>query len=246
MNFKRILLLTKGYSFVGRNMVAGKIVDLFLNMLAFLDYRLMIILSMWHPNMDSRRKLLQKRGVKIADTVFVDLGVWIEVTTPQAVVIEDYAIIGQGSAIIAHDSGLNCFADVPIRVKTTRIGYNAAIAPRSVIMPGVNIGDNSAVLMGSVVNKDIPEGAVFAGNPAKQVGEIADLLKLWQRDMKRNPDIYYDHPQPFRPPENPLAEFVTWRDEKIPVRDYTDIKTNSPFDYIIEAKKLKKKEKKSQ
>lgn len=243
MNLKRTLLLIRGYSFVGRNMAFGKMMDLFLNLLAFLDYRLMIILSMWHPNMDSRRKLLQKRGVNIADTAFVDLGVWIEVTTPQAVVIEDYAIIGQGSAIIAHDSGLNCFADVPIRVKTTRIGYNAAIAPRSVIMPGVNIGDNSAVLMGSVVNKDVPEGAVVAGNPAKQVGEISDLLKLWQRDMKRNPDVYYDHPQPFRPPDDPFSEIITWRNEGISIRDYTDIKTNSPFDYIIEAKKMKREKK---
>lgn len=241
MNLKRVFLLTRGYFFVGRNMVVAKIVDLFLNMLAFLDYRLLIIFCMWHPNMDSRRKLLQKRGVNIADTAFVDLGVFIEVTTPQAVVIEDYAIVGQGTAIYAHDAGLNSFTDVPIRVKPTRIGYNAAIGPRSVIMPGVNVGNNSAVLMGSVVDRDVPEGTLMGGNPAKHIGDISTFLTLWQRDMKKNPDVYYDHPQPFRPPEDPFAEFITWRDEKTAVRDYTEIKTNSPFDYIIEAKKMKKK-----
>ncbi|MBN2167834.1 MAG: acyltransferase [Actinobacteria bacterium] len=199
------------------------------------------MLSMWHPNMDKRRKLIRKRGVNIADTAFVDLGAWIEVTTPQAVTIEDYAIIGQGSAIIAHDTGLNTFTDMPLKVQPTRIGYNAAIAPRSIIMPGVNVGDNSAVTAGSVVTKDVPEGIVVGGNPAKPIAKISDIIKLWQNDMKKNPDLYYDHPQPFRAPENPFEEFINWRNNGTKIRDYTDIKTGSPFDCLIEAGKLKKK-----
>lgn len=241
MNLKRTSLLARGYFFVGRNLIAARMIDFILDSLAFLDFRMVILLSMWHPNMNKRRKLLKKRGVNIADTAFVDMGAFIEVTTPQAVTIEDYAVVGQGCVIIAHDTSLNTFSDMPLKVKPTRIGYNAAIAPRAIIMPGVDVGDNSGVTMGSVVTKDVPEGVIVAGNPAKVIANVSDVIEKWQDDMKTNPNIYYDHPQPWRAPDNPFDEFITWRKENVDICKYTDIKTNSPFDYIIEAKNMKKK-----
>ena len=41
-----------------------------------------------------------------------------------------------------------------------------------VINPGVKIGSNVVVGSGSVVVKDIPDGVIAAGNPAKVIREI--------------------------------------------------------------------------
>jgi len=50
--------------------------------------------------------------------------------------------------------------------KPVRIGNNVWIGGRSIINPGVTIGDHVVVGSGSVVTKDIPDYAVVAGNPA--------------------------------------------------------------------------------
>ena len=49
----------------------------------------------------------------------------------------------------------------------TRVGKGASIGSGATILGGVTIGANSLVGAGSVVTKDIPEGVVVAGNPAK-------------------------------------------------------------------------------
>ena len=41
-----------------------------------------------------------------------------------------------------------------------------------VVSPGVKIGSNVVVGSGSVVVKDIPDGVIAAGNPAKVIREI--------------------------------------------------------------------------
>lgn len=50
--------------------------------------------------------------------------------------------------------------------KPVYIGDDVWIGARVIILPGVNIGSHSIVGAGSVVTKDVPEGAVVAGNPA--------------------------------------------------------------------------------
>lgn len=52
------------------------------------------------------------------------------------------------------------------------IGNNVWIGGHSVIIGGVEIGDNSIIASGSVVTKDVPENTIFAGNPAKKLKDI--------------------------------------------------------------------------
>ncbi|MDJ0617901.1 MAG: acyltransferase [Calothrix sp. MO_192.B10] len=55
------------------------------------------------------------------------------------------------------------------------IEQGAKIGANSTILPGVRIGRNALIGAGSVVTKDIPEGAVVAGNPAQVIKHISDL-----------------------------------------------------------------------
>ena len=240
MGWKRTSLFIKGYSFLARNMVAGIVVNKILDLLAWLDYRLLILLSMWHPDMRSRIKLLRRRGVKISKKAFVDMGVFIEITTPQSVVIEDYAAIGYGTIIYSHDAGANTMADLPLRIKAVRIGYNTAIGSGCIILPGVQIGDHCAVLAGSVVTSNVPDQTVVAGHPAKPFLDTDKIVAAWQADMKNNPDIYYDNPAANRPPTTPYDDLITWRKEGMTIRPWTDIRTGTPFDHILDYKAMRR------
>jgi acetyltransferase-like isoleucine patch superfamily enzyme len=43
-------------------------------------------------------------------------------------------------------------------------------------MPGVTIGPNAIVAAGAVVTKDVAEGDVVGGVPAKKIGSVADYV----------------------------------------------------------------------
>ena len=45
-----------------------------------------------------------------------------------------------------------------------------------IITPNTVIGSNSIVAAGSVVTKDVPEGVIVGGNPAKIIGKVEDLI----------------------------------------------------------------------
>lgn len=56
--------------------------------------------------------------------------------------------------------------------KPIKIGDNAWIGGRAVILPGVTLGDNVVVASGAVVTKDVPDNVVVAGNPAKIIKHL--------------------------------------------------------------------------
>ena len=51
-----------------------------------------------------------------------------------------------------------------------KVGRGVWLGYRSMIAPGVSIGDGAIVGMGSVVTKDVPAGRVVVGNPARDAG----------------------------------------------------------------------------
>ncbi len=55
------------------------------------------------------------------------------------------------------------------------IGDYAWICSRSIVMPGVNIGEGAVVASGAIVTKDVPPYAVVAGVPARVISERKHL-----------------------------------------------------------------------
>lgn len=79
---------------------------------------------------------------------------------PKGIYIGDNTWVLSRAVIMTHDYCRSMIADV-------KIGTNCVIGGHSVIMPGVTIGDESIVGIGSVVTKDVPPHSIVAGNPAK-------------------------------------------------------------------------------
>lgn len=57
------------------------------------------------------------------------------------------------------------------------IGDNVWIGDKATILPGVTIGDGAVIGANSVVTKDVPAYSIVAGNPAKVVKRMSNLIK---------------------------------------------------------------------
>lgn len=57
------------------------------------------------------------------------------------------------------------------------IGDNVFIGANSTILYNVKIGNNVIVASGSVVSKDLEEGFVYGGVPARKIGAFEDFVK---------------------------------------------------------------------
>jgi len=57
-------------------------------------------------------------------------------------------------------------------VRPVVIGDNVWIGGRSIIFPGVTIGNGSVISAGSVVLSEVPSGVIVAGNPARRVAAL--------------------------------------------------------------------------
>ena len=90
------------------------------------------------------------RGVVIEDEVFCG---------PRVITMND-------KRITHRRSGLTFVRAAPRLMRAARIGGG------SVLLPGITIGANALVGAGSVVTKDVPDGAIVAGNPARVIGTV--------------------------------------------------------------------------
>jgi maltose O-acetyltransferase len=58
--------------------------------------------------------------------------------------------------------------------KPIKLGRNVWVGGKSVILPGVTVGDNAVIAAGSVLRDDVPANVLVAGNPARQVRALPD------------------------------------------------------------------------
>lgn len=69
---------------------------------------------------------------------------------------------------------------------TIEIFDNVAIGSNVTILYNTKIGPNAIIAAGSVVTKDVPEGAIVGGNPARVIGSVDKLIEK-RRLLKDTP-----------------------------------------------------------
>lgn len=89
-------------------------------------------------------------GVTLEEGVFIGHGVMFTNDRHPRAVDESGALVGS-----------------EWRLEPTLVKTRASIGSGSVILPAVTIGEGAVVGSGSVVTRDVPEGALVYGNPAR-------------------------------------------------------------------------------
>lgn len=141
-------------------------------------------------------KYYRSKGVIIGENVRV-----IEPTKskfgsePYLVNIDNDVTISAGVRFITHDGGVsvirNEYPNIDVFGKIT-IKSNVFIGLNAIVLPGVEIGQNSVIGAGAVVTKNVPPETIVAGIPAKEITKVTsyrdEVLKKahFVRDMTQD------------------------------------------------------------
>ena len=105
--------------------------------------------------------------VKVTDPDYVKLG--NNVTLSSCVLLGHDASI----SVIGRATGkkLDSVGKIDIR-DNVFVGYGA------ILMPGVTIGPNAIIAAGTLVNRDVPQGSVVAGVPARPIATFNEMTEI--------------------------------------------------------------------
>jgi acetyltransferase-like isoleucine patch superfamily enzyme len=126
-----------------------------------------------------RAKLHRMRGVNIGENVYVGYDVVFDRIHPELITIGDYAEIGDRCILSAHSRGsLTTRQAYPRSMGPIIIGRGVSVNPGCIITQGVEIGENSIIGVGSVVNRDISPNSLALGYPARVVKKLDGVGEL--------------------------------------------------------------------
>ena len=142
-------------------------------------------------NSSSRVKYLKKHRVfaELGDKVFYQSRkIPVE---PYLVKIHNNVAIAADVDLIPHDIIHMVFNNISkkdedryrIHLGCIEIMDNCFIGSHSIILGNVRIGPNAIVAAGAVVTKDVPEGVIVGGNPARVIGSFDELMKKRKVDV---------------------------------------------------------------
>ncbi len=158
---------------------------------------------------ESYIKYLRQRGANIGERVniYAPKNTIIDMTRPWLIDIGDDVQITEGVTILTHGYDWSVLKGVYGEVLGSsggvKIGNNVFIGMKTTILKGVHIGNNVIIGANSLVNKDIPDNCVVAGNPAKvimpleqyyekrkkaQLEEATELVGLYRERYGIEPD----------------------------------------------------------
>ena len=105
------------------------------------------------------------KNIRIGKNVFINAGCCFQ--DQGGISIGDGTLIGHRVVIATINHGLRPEGRMDHHIAPVRVGRNVWIGSGSIILPGVTIGDGATVAAGAVVTKDVPEGTVVDGVPAR-------------------------------------------------------------------------------
>ncbi|BCB05635.1 acyltransferase [Bacillus sp. KH172YL63] len=105
------------------------------------------------------------------------LMVMLDVMFPEKISVGRNTVIGYNTTILAHEYLIREY-----RLGDVEIGSEVMIGANTTILPGVKIGDGAIVSAGTLVHKDVPEGAFVGGNPMRIIYTKQEMADRWRED----------------------------------------------------------------
>jgi acetyltransferase-like isoleucine patch superfamily enzyme len=108
------------------------------------------------------QRLIRRRvwGMDIHPTARIATTAYVDRTWPRGIHIAAGCVIGEEAVILTHDFTRGVYLD-------TRIGERTHVGPRSIILPGLTVGEDCVVAPGALVTKTMPPRSLAIGNPAE-------------------------------------------------------------------------------
>lgn len=114
-----------------------------------------------------------EKNVEIGGNVCIDKGTFDNTVIGEGSIINNFCHIGHNVRI-----GKNCLVGVgSIICGSSKVGNNCWVSPGSMVRDTVKIGNDVVIGMGSVVVKDIGDGCVVYGVPARVIRKKKDTEK---------------------------------------------------------------------
>ncbi|WP_285768350.1 DapH/DapD/GlmU-related protein [Peribacillus sp. SI8-4] len=114
--------------------------------------------------------------MKVGKQTSFALMVMPDVMFPEKISVGMNTVIGYNTTILAHEYLIREY-----RLGEVIIGDEVLIGANSTILPGITIGDGAIVSAGTLVHKDVPEGAFVGGNPMKVIYTKEEMLERDQQ-----------------------------------------------------------------
>ena len=186
----------------------------------------------WGPKYSSGAyiKYLRQQGVRIGERTvfFAPKDTQIDVTRPFLIEIGNDVQITEGVTILSHGYDWSVlkgvYGDILGSAGKVTIGNNVFIGVHTTILKGVTVGNNVIIGANSLVNRDIPDNVVVAGNPAKVIMSIEDYYqKRIKCQYKEAAVIVKEYRKVYgkNPDEDTMSEFF-WLFDKRPLQDMPD------------------------
>ncbi len=139
-----------------------------------------------------RRRLngLKRAGLRVGEGTELPSSLWIDTSCPYAIEIGREVGFGPDVLILAHDAQMRAELGVT-RVAPVRIGDRCRVGARTLILPGVEIGEGSIVFAGSVVSRTLPAGSVCGGAPARALGTVAQYVATHREQLAEATSFEY-------------------------------------------------------
>jgi acetyltransferase-like isoleucine patch superfamily enzyme len=149
-----------------------------------------LYLRICRPSGDEYARFLRARNTFHAQGDFCYIMPTTVFTDPKYVEIGNNVQMAT-CTVLGHDGSvamLNRAYDVTLdAVGPVRLKDNVFIGHNSIIMPNVTIGPNAIVAAGALVTRDVPEGKIVSGVPAKVVGSVDALVAFREQQTKELP-----------------------------------------------------------
>lgn len=114
--------------------------------------------------------------MKVGKQTSFALMVMPDVMFPEKISVGINTVIGYNTTILAHEYLIHEY-----RLGDVVIGDEVLIGANSTILPGLSIGNGAIVSAGTLVHKDVPEGAFVGGNPMKIIYTKEEMLERDQQ-----------------------------------------------------------------